>query len=508
MKEGAIGGTMPTYKAAGVTATLRTCDLVSSVQNELDLGMVKPNYHSNMEAIGNMFTNAPQLPERPVADDGGVKGVMQFIGENGDMPLYVAEAGDGVQRNTFDEAQDEMEGVQMTRTYSSNMLNMSDDSPLTSLTATPTSTGQMFAGTSPSNGAGTFAVQPLSANGGQALAARLASLRGGPEQALVLDIQLSRNAFLPDDDGCKDVKVEVFVNGDLADVVFIPRREPHLQKAIYLSGTRFHRQLEKPWIYAPSSTAGVQTLAASQWDAVSKALAAEVRSRGRDTFGGMQPSAEYLAALAMYQLPDRIKTHSNIGIIDIVITAGKGSKCGSGSYYIGCPTRMGNPESTILPGLCSPALDMAHKTNNDRFSPADSVIQQSFEPSLQSSPDIPLREVRKPPNSVLSPSKKTVDDLVEELGLKGGPDKIKLGAWEKTSGRRGQSGRTLKQRLGDIGKMSPANQVQKMELLRTELGLGEKDGKESDETAKNQLKLDHVGDIPIVPEAPALVSLP
>lgn len=71
-----------------------------------------------------------------------------------------------------------------------------------------------------------------------------------------------------------------------------------------------------------------------------------------------------------------------------------------------------------------------------------------------------------------------------------------LNSYEKTSGRSGRGVRTLKQRLGDIGKMSPSNQAREMEQLKAELDLDKKTEKTPEARVRKKLKLDHIPDLP------------
>lgn len=89
-----------------------------------------------------------------------------------------------------------------------------------------------------------------------------------------------------------------------------------------------HRQVEKPWIYAPRDDDKFEKEereAQHRWTAVSSRYVDEAEMRGRNRLGDLPPSAEFLMALATLDLPARLRDASGLAIIDVVITAGKGA---------------------------------------------------------------------------------------------------------------------------------------------------------------------------------------
>lgn len=263
--------------------------------------------------VQRVFSLASKLRERPIGEDGSDRGVAQYIGVNEDMPLYVVEAGEKVTSRTVDsssEADAEHEvidddDIEMLDEPArglieqSNQLPMySDDSPLTSLGSTPSPVKQTFHGGSPekpsARPSAEEAVAPLVDD--HTLDHILESARGyanhGQSQALCLDIELSPKSFLPpttknssNASMGKDLKIETFINGQLADVNFVNTRRSGAQLTrdkVRFSGTRLHRQVEKPWIYAPNQDAAmagdgerVSDDATSRWNSVSSSLVDE-----------------------------------------------------------------------------------------------------------------------------------------------------------------------------------------------------------------------------------------
>lgn len=140
-----------------------------------------------------------------------------------------------------------------------------------------------------------------------------------------------------------DMKIEVWLNGSLVQVLFINRQRWGPIHKHRFAGTRMHRQIEAPWIYRSAAQAGTSALTAEQrWESVAKLLAKQVGSRGVDKLGNLPPSADFLQALSKVKFPDRLKDQANLGILDIIITTGKGNKLSPSHAYENCPAPMGS----------------------------------------------------------------------------------------------------------------------------------------------------------------------
>ena len=221
-------------------------------------------------------------------------------------------------------------------------------------------------------------------------------------------------------------------------------------------GTRIHRQIQKPWAYIPSelgTDAGID--ASGRWNAVSQALMQESDVRGRDMHGDTAPSTEYLIALSQIAMPDRIKYSKGMGIVDVVITAGKGLKYSAEGEYLVAPTRFDDP---------------AYTQGNPTVNPALLVLASPY-----SSPEIPLAHTRTRAKKIefTTPtykSQKTKEDLLKELDLKGNMKKTFITGFEDSHGRGKSKGRSLYQRLADVKMMNPQNQAKEIEKLREEFG--------------------------------------
>jgi hypothetical protein len=161
-------------------------------------------------------------------------------------------------------------------------------------------------------------------------------------QALCLTIEASKKSLHPPDRGPtgaggRDLKIEIFYNGDLAAVAFLHHRVPHNNK-LRFHGTRVHRQVEKPWV---SEHSDVQLGGSTErWAAINALLGDEAKLRGANQCGKTPPSADFLATLSQMELPSPFQDNAGIGIIDMIITVGTGRKFGPETAYLMAPTRL------------------------------------------------------------------------------------------------------------------------------------------------------------------------
>ncbi|KAK3708808.1 hypothetical protein LTR37_011329 [Vermiconidia calcicola] len=483
---------MPTYYANGITAKLTTCDLQSTLSDTIELRQGAAQ-REDAARVQNIFAQGCKLPERPIGQDGSDKSVLTFIGSNSDLPLYMVEAGESVGKKNGHENEDAMEGIEQQRPPSS-----SDDSPLTSLGATPTPTKTRSKKSSPLKPTAP-AVQPPASDPPpieHSLAGLLQDVNNylsTPSKALVVEVNLSQKSFLATNvqkssrkrNSAKDLKIEVFVNGELCDVEYVAARKAFEISAEMMryAGLRLHRQVEKPLVYAPapsSKTVQGDALAARRrWAAVCDALVEEADIRGRDQFGALPPSAEFLMALATLEVPERVQGREALGAVDIIITAGKGKKYGPETAYITAPARLDDPR---YQRQRMPAFDLPEKSS--LFAGSIFDMPNPFEDlaTFNSSPEITLRRSQAqatsaPPVSHVLPTgsptpKKSAGnlELAAEMGIELDPKKILFESFEKTSGRAGRGARTLNQRLGDVKKMSPTNRDKEIDKLKEQYG--------------------------------------
>ncbi|KAK0337791.1 hypothetical protein LTR91_010757 [Friedmanniomyces endolithicus] len=504
---------MPTCHAAGVSATLSVANLQASCSNVFDLRMFAEQ-RLDAERIENVFATGRNLPERPLSTEGDGMGVMQFVGANEDMPLFMVEAGDGLARarsgETAHQAGDPVGGLMVANT----------DSPLTSLSGTPDAVDLTFAVKREQSPAPATTLtgrkrakkaaraQPVEPDAKPALtffsdferARTFLDTNPDEPQALCLTVQTNHKSFLPKNmDGTKrtgqDLKIEVFLNGELVASSLINTRGSAVElknDKIRFHGTRVHRQSERLWTYQSTATADAydDILSASQqWDATSRALEKEAGLRGRNKWGDVPPTAELLLALSQHQLPARLSDQAGLAVFDLVITAGYGKKYGPETAYLLAPTRMDDPEYTLLgeedgryvsdPFAVEDAMLFGMDIND--ASPLrglrSSTLLQRDVPKTSSREPSPFRGVsfeqtsplqQRRPFTVIPQTPTKISRLADLPELEGVDLNMKLGSFENARGKTARQ-RTLKQRLSDINQMNPTNRVKSIAALREEL---------------------------------------
>ena len=128
---------------------------------------------------------------------------------------------------------------------------------------------------------------------------------------------------------------------------------------VRFSGRRIGRVIEKPWIIVPSgqnpngsrrkyrkdeaASAGAQ----QRWKDISDALMTEADKNGRNENGERPITGEYLESLARLSMPEEVEDMqkaggTKLGILDVVIIWGKGSREGREAIFIVEPTPMRN----------------------------------------------------------------------------------------------------------------------------------------------------------------------
>ncbi|KAK5731669.1 hypothetical protein LTR17_011140 [Elasticomyces elasticus] len=549
---------MPKYHAVGVTASLSVSNLQSSWSNVFDLRM-SAEQRADAERIENGFATGRKLPESPIGSDGSVKGVVQFVGEHEDLPIFVVEAGEEVgkkqpDRDPVDEEEERMgrggpvmavDNMEIESTQGREDVAEADetfmevermdvDSPLTSLTGTPSvveaplsQRGEMPP-TSPTpvttrkrtkKAKKSHAVEQLSSElTSLSDLSHLRSFLDAPDgpQALCLTVEMGKSllakAGYDSRKTGRDLKLEVFLNGELvAGSLFNGRGAAAEVKndKVRFHGTRIHRQSERPWTYQTSKASATQpeSLAKERWDAISLSTSHEAHARGRNKWGDVPPSAEVLCALSKLDFPERLKQQHGLAVIDLVITAGTGKKYGPDTAYITKPIRMDDPRYKVSPnagfsirkdssdpftddgemlfgmtavdvsplrGLDFPALD------NDRaatrhISPLRgmSLAAPSPHKPFQSSPEVPLiRQRRSLTAAPETPTKKNVlNARAPELELDLHGVNLNMRVTMFETTRGGTSQqRTLKKRLSDIKQMNATNAAKAIAALKLELG--------------------------------------
>ncbi|MCJ1339331.1 hypothetical protein MMC09_004620 [Bachmanniomyces sp. S44760] len=214
------------------------------------------------------------------------------------------------------------------------------------------------------------------------LGSSLSSYREHAEQhrkrvhALYLTVSLSKTSFLRhrlSSNHCiiLDVKIDIFFNGELCASTYVPSR--YKNEAVNLSeliqrfgGHRIARLQERPWIIIPPDQTANGNLrhdtrsreadggAVQRWTRISEALQAEADKAGKDRLGTPGVLSQCLANLAKLEMPDEVNSSQGpgsaiFGVIDVILTTGKGQKYTAADGYLDQPTRMGVGE--FVPSL-------------------------------------------------------------------------------------------------------------------------------------------------------------
>lgn len=185
--------------------------------------------------------------------------------------------------------------------------------------------------------------------------------------ALTLTVHLSKESFVP---SCgtktkhlvQDVKIDVFFNGELTASTYVPARyrgEAHnmVQLTQRFSGRRVDRVAERPWVIVPPGQNADGSLRTSKrnkeayvgaqerWDRIGQTLEEQGEKFGRNQYGDPSVVGEYLASLSRLEMPEEVNELQRgggpkFGVIDVVLTLGKGQKDEPEKGYLKEPTRL------------------------------------------------------------------------------------------------------------------------------------------------------------------------
>jgi hypothetical protein len=207
----------------------------------------------------------------------------------------------------------------------------------------------------------------------------------------------------------------------------------------------------------------VEDLPEHRWTNVSNALKQEACTRGTDKWYQRPVSAQFLIALARSQLPEEIRRKGQqFSVIDLVITSGKGRKFGPDTSYLTGLTRLPN---TKFSGLAPVAEDPGSFLDHE-------ILELECD-GLTPFPLRPTQETPEQPQISLSPQtpqtmhSKSVEKY--KTAMEATPMKKVLASYENSQGHvKGK--RTLRQRIGDMTKMSPHKRQQTLSGMKGEIG--------------------------------------
>ncbi|MCJ1483945.1 hypothetical protein MMC06_004113 [Schaereria dolodes] len=202
-----------------------------------------------------------------------------------------------------------------------------------------------------------------------ALTSHRASFQPSMEpQALCLTISLSNSSFVTKKRSktkgsiVLDVKIDVFFNGELCASTYVPERyrgevNNFSELTQRFTGRRIARLQERPWVIVPPGqsangnlkehkrSSGAYGGGSQRWSALSEILLAEANNSGRNKYGELSILGRYLKSLSELEMPPNVKNLQKpdgpkFGVIDVVLTTGKGQKDFSNCPYVAAPTRM------------------------------------------------------------------------------------------------------------------------------------------------------------------------
>lgn len=300
-----------------------------------------------------------------------------------------------------------------------------------------------------------------------------------PDGPLALDLSIDCTKFLERRENHslnrKDLKFEVYLNGQLVEVSYenlrrICGRYGKRGGFFQFSGTRFHRQSEKPWVYVPTKKLDKDNEQANQrWSEISAGLQQEATARGTNVFQQRPISAQYLNALSRMDLSEDLKGHTKFAVVDLLITAGRGCKYGPETSYISGPTRM---EDNTFSGP-APILDDLgpyRELDGEITMECDDLTSCSLPvPSFmtETAPTQPQQPCHPPspqtPRSMYKRATQAYRDVLDGAVVKNGIHKYE-GSQGRTKGTR-----TLRQRLGDMLKMSTQRRRDVLDDMKDDL---------------------------------------
>lgn len=186
--------------------------------------------------------------------------------------------------------------------------------------------------------------------------------------ALCLTVFLSERSFRPKLDPKSnrkiyhDVKIDVYFNGELSGSSLVLGRchtDAHLfdEQIVRFSGRKISRYVEKPWVMVPSGqtpdgnlrvpkrSKGPYLGATQRWAELAQSLEAEAEKGGRNELGELSILGRYLSSLAKLAMPSEVEGMQKaggpkFGVIDVVVTSGKGHKDNSSHTQLLHPTPM------------------------------------------------------------------------------------------------------------------------------------------------------------------------
>jgi hypothetical protein len=199
-------------------------------------------------------------------------------------------------------------------------------------------------------------------------------------------------------------------------------------------------------------------------------LKQEACDRGTNKWDQRPISAQFLIALARLQLPEEISVKGQqFAVVDLVITSGKGRKFGPDTTYLTGLTRLSD---TNFSGLAPVADDSRSFLYHEDIPTGDDIIELDYDGITPLSLHLTKETPEQPHTSPSPQAPQTMRSKSAEkykTAMDATPMKKFLANYENARGHiKGK--RTLRQRIGDMAKMSPRKRQQNLSGMKEEIG--------------------------------------
>ncbi|KAF2205313.1 hypothetical protein GQ43DRAFT_35861 [Delitschia confertaspora ATCC 74209] len=321
---------MPRYNSLGTTVRLTVAKLADTITSDVKRQKCDAAT-ANVEKAEGALKSGRILSEKTVPFPGTDDGLLvNFIGKYGNTPFMMVQAGTELFR-----AADNV-GAPVKREQRGGLRKGSMGSTAT-------------VGIGKPSPATTHSINPLQ-DVNEVPETKMAG------QAIGLNVILSEKSFIHcyGSNGRMDVKIEVFFNGTLASSTLASARDAtgRLKSLHHIfAGNRTGWLFEQPWVILPLGQNVDGSLRQyeraggprERWQQLSEALLREADTKGFDNYGDRPPSGDYLACLAKMHIPALVDGLQNpsgrgFGVIDVVLSTGRGDKLMGAHPYIKQPT--------------------------------------------------------------------------------------------------------------------------------------------------------------------------
>lgn len=243
--------------------------------------------------------------------------------------------------------------------------------------------------------------------------------------ALAIRIRIKKTVFLTvlnDDKTPQDLKFDVYFNGNLTESSMLHARENKMatKSQIFFSGRRMAYSYERPWVIIPAGQHANGSLrgqkrrkqsdtssAQNRWELIGSELMAAANALGRNEEHQRPPIGRYLEALSQVKMPDEVArlykpSGAQYGIIDVVVSIGVGNKKTGSTPYISQPTPFEDKRYKVL-GQISRSLGVEGTPKHEcTLQKRDSSLpQDTTSNTAQVSPRNPSCSLGEPMQSLL-----------------------------------------------------------------------------------------------------------